>query len=109
MLLSSPLLTHRVAGVQTVRVRRIFDEKHKTLLYIAYSTRLGGGVSIYCPAIGKLKFYCEQIHVHSNCLTPGFVLDDLCFACLDEASLCLLITCMQKHAWPLTAAVLHTE
>ncbi|KAK9861797.1 hypothetical protein WJX84_001140 [Apatococcus fuscideae] len=28
---------------KTVRVRRVFDEKHKTLLYIAYSTRLGGG------------------------------------------------------------------
>ena len=32
--------------LQTVRVRRVFDEKHKTLLYIAYSTRLGGGVSV---------------------------------------------------------------
>ncbi|KAK9842942.1 hypothetical protein WJX74_004679 [Apatococcus lobatus] len=28
---------------KTVRVRRVFDEKHKTLLYIAYSTRLGSG------------------------------------------------------------------
>lgn len=27
-----------------MRVRRVFDEKHKTLLYIAYSTRLGSGV-----------------------------------------------------------------
>lgn len=26
--------------LQTLHVRRIFDEGHKTLLYIAYSTRL---------------------------------------------------------------------
>lgn len=39
-----PRLTSGNCCLQTVRVRRVFDEKHKTLLYIAYSTRLGSGV-----------------------------------------------------------------
>ena len=28
---------------QTLRVRRVYDKEHKTLLYIAYSTHLQGG------------------------------------------------------------------
>lgn len=39
-------------AVQTLRVRRLYDEKHNTLMYIAYSTRLGLSVSQLCLPVG---------------------------------------------------------
>ena len=48
-----------------MRVRRVFDEKHKTLLYIAYSTRLGSGVSPW--TLPKHKICCLPKH-NNHCL-----------------------------------------
>ena len=34
------------AALQTLRVRRLYDEQNQTLLYVAYSTRLNGSQNV---------------------------------------------------------------
>ena len=42
-------------SVQTLRVRRLYDDKNNTLLYVAYSTRLDGSKNVSALQVCTLK------------------------------------------------------
>ena len=65
-----------VALVQTLRVRRVYDEVHNTLTYIAYSTRTMNAVCLWAwPSEGVSAMFLNTPH------KSGMLPADYSFAC----------------------------
>lgn len=73
--------SHSGLHLQTLRVRRLYDDKNNTLLYVAYSTRLDGSQNV-CP---------------STCYPSYFVVGDglQLQSCSPPSCICW---CMASHA-----------
>lgn len=66
------------AALQTLRVRRLYDEQNQTLLYVAYSTRLNGSQNV-CPLpLNPSNFRCAHavpVFAHAHTAHIGFQLE----------------------------------
>lgn len=51
-------------SLQTLRVRRLYDDKNNTLLYVAYSTRLDGSQNVSVLHLCAAKLSCT----HPECI-----------------------------------------